>query len=101
MAKMMEMKTRKSGGGVEDKKGKKSDFMAGADSETAKEAGFKRGGGVKKTKSHKHLGKMEGMKAHRHLGHRGRKAGGAVGADSKPMSSAGKLSAPSKPSEDN
>jgi hypothetical protein len=77
-------------GGVDD--GKKTESYTAGDPDTEKEAERrKRGGGV-------HKGKMptmvHGRMPHHHGNRPGRKRGGAMGADSHPMTEASKLEAP-------
>lgn len=88
------MKNKARGGGIgdDDRKVKEQSY-AGTGSEVEKAAERKKAGG------RVHHGKVpmhvEGHKAsHHRLDRPGRKRGGAVGADTKPMTTASKLSAP-------
>ena len=75
----------KAGGKVNEHLDPGKDVYAGKDSPTEHEAEEKKGGGRLKRK---HGGRVEG-KGLKHHGHRqGRKRGGGVGADMKPLSSA-------------
>jgi len=67
--------------------GGKAEFYAGAGSNVAKEAEEKKHGG-KVHKKRKHGGHVHGEMAKKRLDKPGRKRGGAVGADMKPLSSA-------------
>ncbi|MBM7047574.1 hypothetical protein [Rhizobium lusitanum] len=81
------MKSCRKDGGVVPKDESPKDVYAGADSNVKKEADERKDGGrVKK----KEMGKVDGKKSKMRLDRPGRKAGGRVGADSSPLSSAAK-----------
>lgn len=80
--------------------GGKAEFYSGADSNVAKEAEEKKHGGKVKRKEG---GKVHGHMAKHRLDKPGRKRGGAIGADMKPLSSAYKekdaVDHPTEPSD--
>ena len=83
----MHKEHRKSGGEVKHRaRGGKADYYAGGESNVAKEAEEKKNGG--KVAKRKGGGMVEGHKAKHRLDRPGRKRGGAIGADMKPLSSA-------------
>lgn len=73
-------------------RGGKADFYAGGESNVAKEAEEKKRGGKvhMKKRGGKEMGHMEGHHAKKRMDRPGRKRGGGVGADMKPLSSASK-----------
>lgn len=89
---------RASGGGIGEVGKVKEESYAGTGSDVEKEAERKRGGRMKRARGgavHKREPMMvEGHKGGHRLDRPGRKRGGAVGADSKPFTSAHKLEAP-------
>jgi hypothetical protein len=81
------MKACRKDGGVVPKDESPKKVYAGADSNVVKEADERKDGGrVKK----KEAGKVDGKMSKMRLDRPGRKAGGRVGADSSPLSSAAK-----------
>lgn len=60
------------------------------------DGGHKKGGRVKRAGG----GKIDGKKAHHHLGRPGRKRGGGVGADARPLTEASRLEQPKMKSKD-
>lgn len=91
MSKARHNHKRAGGGGVgSDEKAPKAEVYSGGASGTMKEAERrKRGGGVHKSEMH-----VDGAASkHQRLDRRGRKRGGSVGADSRPMTEASKLTA--------
>jgi len=82
------MKGRKTGGMVAKDKAP-SEVYAGAGSNVVKEAKERKHGGKAK-----HVGWVHGGKTAHHAGRKARKSGGKVGADTNPLSSAHKGTAP-------
>jgi hypothetical protein len=84
-----EEKERKKGGRVGLVAAGNPDVLKEADEdEDGEETGYKRGGKVKKKKEHKEKMRMDGGSVRARMDRPGRRAGGAVGANTSPLSTA-------------
>ena len=87
----MKARHKKATGGVVEKNESPRDTYAGAESNVRKEADERKSGGRVKRKEG---GKVEGKMSKMRLDRPGRKAGGRVGADKSPLSSAATMTNP-------